>query len=182
MLYPNSSLSLWIDVFIICLAFAVISTALIFIIRFILNGSVTIFPQLWNRPVNVGSRDELMQNRGYKRIRFQPEKVITYGQNTFAYNSRKKKILIQTYMYPEGILLDYKDVISFEVLEKDDTSAETQCGELSLIIRTSKPEHEEITLKYISTPEDRSGFVYASASSAAKDVKAVLDGILATVY
>ncbi|MGE5495548.1 MAG: hypothetical protein ACM3S4_09645 [Burkholderiales bacterium] len=121
-----------------------------------------------------------MQNRGYKRIRFQPERVITYGQNTFAYNSRKKKILIQTYMYPEGILLDYKDVISFEILEKkDEASAKTQCGELSLIIRTSKPEHEEITLKYISTPEDRSGFVYASAISAAKDVKAVLDGILA---
>jgi hypothetical protein len=177
MLYPDSSFSFWIDVALICVAFAVISTILIFILKLILDKSVSIFPWLWNRPDRVRPKDEFFQNREVKRAKLKMDKVVTYGQNTFACDNRKKKIFIQTFMDSDGILLDYKDIISFEVLEDYASDDKALCSALTVKIKTGKPAHAEIPLPYILTPEDRSGFVYASASSAVKDVTAILDNI-----
>lgn len=160
----------------IFLVITIILCALILLINFVIKKNDRIgFQQ--DDTDSTQQEHEPLERRIAKRARFKPDRVIMYGQNTFAYNSRKKKIYIQTYMDPDGILFDYTDIISFEIFEEDDASDKTQCGALSLKIRTGKPGYEEITLTYISSPEDRAGFVYASAGGAVKEVKAVLEGL-----
>lgn len=130
-----------------------------------------------------------------KKSGLKPQKTITYGQNYFAYDRVKKKILIQSPDTVDAVHVSFNEVVSYE-LEKDGAIIASGpegayftytdpvpdedgvlCHDLKLTIKTKTAGTHGIAMTFIASPE-KSGFVYKSALEAAEEIIKVLDGLL----
>lgn len=94
-----------------------------------------------------------------KSGKMNPDKNIMYGQNQFARDSVKKRIFVQSTKMPDGILVKYKDILSFELIRDGETIAgtHTDCAKTKTTQKdlvssnedypTSKVYCSELTLK-----------------------------------
>lgn len=136
-----------------------------------------------------------------KSAKLQPQKIIIYGMNYFAYDSIKKKLLIQSTKARDGVLLDYGDIVSYELVKDGQTinrgedmegisvgafstsmpdqDGKPLCSDLKLVITTNKASNTEVALQFISFPI-YSDFVYkealCAAMEAAGELKTIISG------
>lgn len=128
-----------------------------------------------------------------KAAKMKPQKTIIYGQNYFAYDADKRLVLLRTYKCPEGILLDYSDIISYELIKDGETITRSGagiidratmageegiiCSDLRLVIRTNKKNSPEVVLPLISF-SIASEFAYKEALGAAREAAQAMEEII----
>ena len=136
-----------------------------------------------------------------KAAKLQPQKIIIYGMNYFAYDNIKKKLLIQSTKARDGVLLDYSDIVSYELVKDGQTinrggdmegisagafstsipdqDGKLLCSDLMLVITTNKASNPEVTLQFISF-SIYSDFAYkealCAAMEAAEELKRIISG------
>ena len=170
----------------------------------VLGSIVTSFLANWyvrsnKRARYVGKRD--FENAAFGKASFEdqlkaagmkPETEVTCGQNTFACDREKGKLLVQTQHVPEGVLLHSRDVLSYTLLRDGQTIAQrgrndgegiaavnlsSDCERIELRLETKHKDYPNITLVLMPFRFERAE-TRDSAMEAARRISAALEEIL----
>lgn len=84
------------------------------------------------------------------RLRMKPDTVVRFGQNSFAYDSAKKKVWVQSAEVPEGVLLKRRELASYALLADGlvmpGGSLSESCSQIGLRLETKKKTYPQILL------------------------------------
>lgn len=138
-----------------------------------------------------------------KAAKMDPDKHILYGQNEFARVSEKRCIFAQSSKMPDGILVHYQDILSFELIRdgetiagkptgstvrnlmqantaspyEDESGSKIYCSELVLKIAIKDEYNPVIVMPFIFYPFKVESD-YLRALNAAQEIAKILDEIL----
>lgn len=127
-----------------------------------------------------------------KAAKLKPQHVIVFGTNRIAIDNVKKRLFIRSSKEIDGVLLNFKDIVSYEVIKDGNSVARNgsgfagrasagesgiYCSDLRLVITTNKQTDPEVVLPFIAFSID-SKFAYNEALDAAKEAAQALDRII----
>lgn len=136
---------------------------------------------------------EITFNDRLKAAGMKSETVLTCGQNIFAYDREKGKLLVQTQQVPEGVLLHSRDVLSYTLLRDGQAAAErfreggegitaaanlsSDCERIELRVETKHKDYPHMTMVLMPFRFERAE-TRESAMDAAMRIAAALEEIL----
>ena len=122
-----------------------------------------------------------------------PEQTMIFGQNSFAYDRDKGKLLVRSKDVPEGVLLHSRDVLSYTLLRDGQAVAErfreggegitaaanlsSDCERIELRVETKHKDYPHLTMVLIPFRFERAE-ARDSAMDAARRIAEALDGVL----
>ncbi len=131
-----------------------------------------------------------------EEAKMKPRKITMYGQNMFACDDEKRKMLITSIKLPSIILLDYCDLVSYKLVKDGvalagkplggsyessgyDAASDEKgvlCTELILTVVTKSPSCPEAVMPFIYFPQ-KSENIYKQALDAALETVKALESI-----
>ena len=127
-----------------------------------------------------------------KSAGMKPEQTVTFGQNSFAYDRDKGKLLVRSKDVTEGVLLHSREVLSYTLLRDGHiiaqrgrdggegiaaASLDSDCERIELRLETKNKDNPQITLVLMPFRFERQE-TRASAMDAARSIAAALEEIL----